>query len=286
MNRLIQAYERHARYLPAAADVLLVLGIAATAASLLWALVPTPQSAQWRPAPAVAQSTAVPAPAQFRLEPLLDAQLFGAYQADPEADLANAPETRLDLKLLGILAGEGPDDSRALIGGGSSEEKPFAIGDEIATATTLEAIYPDRVVLMRRGKAETLRLNKDQPSSYTPPTPAAPANGSAANEVGATLASVREQIMQDPSKASQFIRVQPVTQDGHMRGYRIYPGHDRQLFAAVGLRPGDVVTAVNGIQLDNAQKALQMLNDLSRANSLVLTVDRSGQLQTVNVSIN
>lgn len=283
MNRLVQAYERHGRRMPVAVNVLLVLALAATLARLAWALVPLPESARWRPAPALPVMTLTPAPSSFNLTSLLEANLFGVYQADPTTDLANAPETRLNLTLLGILAGYAAEDSRALIGDGS-DEKPYAVGDEVAAGTTLEAIYADRVVLMRRGKPETLRLNKDSPSNYSPAAAAAPA--APASEVGATLASVREQILQDPSKASQFIRVQPATQDGQMRGYRIYPGQDRQLFGAVGLRPGDVVTAVNGIQLDNAQRALQMLNDLSRANNLVLTVERGGQQQTVNVSIN
>ena len=54
----------------------------------------------------------------------------------------------------------------------------------------------------------------------------------------------------------------------------------------MGLRPGDLVTAVNGIQLNDTQTALQMLNDLSRAPNVTLTIERGGQVQTVNVSLN
>lgn len=285
LQRLSQAYERHARRLPLAVNLLLVGLIGLLLARLVWTLVPTPEAARWRPAPATPVAVTAAQP-PVNVEALLAANIFGVYQATPGADLANAPDTRLNLTLLGILAGRGPRDSRALISDGT-EEKPYAIGDDVARGATLEAIYPDRVILMRAGKAETLRLNKDEPSlggdvgqPVVVAAPPVPAEGSA------TLATARDQVLQDPSKASEFIRVQPATQNGQMKGYRVYPGRDRQLFNSVGLRPGDVVTAVNGIELDNAQKALQMLNDLSRSNSFVLTVERGGQVQTVNVSIN
>lgn len=288
LHKLTQAYERHGRRLPPVLNLLLIALIAVTLARLLWALVPTPEAARWRPAPAAPAPVAGPQNrGQVNLDTLLSARLFGIYQADPAAvDLENAPDTRLNLTLLGILSGRGDRDSRALISDGAGTEKPYAIGDDIARGVTLEAIYPDRVILMRNGKAETLRLNKDQPGSSAPTH--VPASDSAAVDSGTatTLSGVRDQVMQDPSKASEYIRVQPASQGGQLRGYRIYPGRDRELFNSVGLRPGDVVTAVNGIELDNAQKALQMLNDLSRASNFVLTIDRGGQVQTVNVSLN
>lgn len=284
LQRLFQAYERHVRWLPPALNLLLVAAIAMTLAHLAWSLVPTPATARWQPAPV--QATA---PASSRgpvsIDALLAAQLFGLYQAEPVAtDLNNAPETRLNLTLLGILAGRGEGDSRALIADGSGEEKPYAIGDDIARGVTLQAIYPDRVVLLRNGQAETLRLNKDQPGAASDtPVAVAPVGGTA---TATTLTAVRDQVLQDPSRAAEYIRVQPASQNGQMHGYRVYPGRDRELFNNAGLRPGDVVTAVNGIELDNAQKALQMLNDLSRANNFTLTVDRGGQTQTVNISLN
>ncbi|PPE72902.1 type II secretion system protein GspC [Solimonas fluminis] len=287
LHKLTAAYERYGRRLPPLANLLLLALIAATLARLAWTLLPVPEEGRWRPAPtAPVQPAAQAAPGPFNVERLVGASLFGSYQAVPgSADLNNAPETRLNLTLLGILADRGEQASRALISDGSGEEKPYAVGDDIARGVTLEAIFPDRVILMRNGKAETLRLNKDQPGSSVAATaPAGPA--SMDSGTAATLAAARDQILQDPSRASEYIRVQPASVNGQLRGYRVYPGRERGLFNDVGLRPGDVVTAVNGIELDNAQKALQMLNDLSRASNFALTVDRGGQAQTVNVTLN
>jgi general secretion pathway protein C len=46
------------------------------------------------------------------------------------------------------------------------------------------------------------------------------------------------------------------------------------------------VTAVNGVQLDDTQKAMQMLSDLSKAGSVSVVIDRGGQPQTINVTFN
>ena len=282
-QRVLQLYERHGRRLPPLAQLLLALLLGILAARWVWALIPVPETARWQP---VAAAPASPAP-QSRsgpdVEAIVAAQLFGPYQAQPVgADaLETAPDTRLSLTLMGILSGT-PEESRALIANSGGEEKPYAIGDDVVTGASLQAIFFDRVILSRNGQLETLRLNRDAPSAgggeYV--RPVAAAGGSA------MLGQIREQILTDPTKASNFIRVQPANVNGQLRGYRVYPGREREAFTESGLRPGDLVTSINGIQLDDNQKALQMLGDLSRAGSISVTVERGGQQQTLNFSFN
>jgi general secretion pathway protein C len=153
----------------------------------------------------------------------------------------------------------------------------------VISGTTLQSILPDRVVLARAGKLEVLRLDKDKESSasaYVPPAPAAAAPGSLG------LAQIRDQVLTDPNKAGDYVRVQAANKDGHLQGYRIYPGRDRSVFAQAGLKPGDLVTQVNGVQLDDASKALKMLSELKDVQQLNLVVERGGQSQVINVKMN
>jgi general secretion pathway protein C len=283
-------YERHGRLLPPVATLLLVVVLAWLLSQLLWALVPVPESARWQPPPVPPVQSAAAAAQPANLDRLIAAELFGAFAApaeDGESE-TEAPDTRLSLNLLGILAGD-DRESRALIGKSNGEEKPYAIGDTVISGVTLRSIFADRVILSRAGKLETLRLNKDAPSS---PQAVAARNETAATitpasaDTGQMLSQIREQIMSDPTKASNFLRVQPATVGGQQRGYRIYPGREREAFQQVGLRPGDLVTAVNGVQLDDNQKALQLLGDLSQANAVTLTIERGGQVQTLNLTLN
>ncbi|PXV66190.1 type II secretion system protein C (GspC) [Sinimarinibacterium flocculans] len=290
LQRAAQWYERHGRRLPPLANLALAIVVAWLLSKMVWALMPVPEAARWQPPPPP------PAPARAGRTPsagidrLLAAQLFGRYEAEaaPAGNVEDAPDTRLSLNLLGILAGA-DRESRALIGTSNGEEKPYAIGDTVVSGVKLQSIFADRVILSRAGKLETLRLNKDAPSSAQA---VAARNASAAAALPQTdantaqmLSQIREQIMSDPTKASNYLRVQPATVGGQQRGYRIYPGREREAFQQLGLRPGDLVTAVNGVQLDDNQKALQLLGQLSQANAISLTIERGGQVQNLNVTL-
>ena len=285
---LLRAYERHARSLPRIVEVVLVLLLAYTLAGLVWRLVPAPPGSAWQ-APREAPMPAGGAGAQGpNVDLIARAHLFGEVPLDANpalSELTEAPDTRLDLTLMGILAATADRGSRALIGASNGEEKPYAIGDDVVRGVRLQAIFPDRVILARGGQLETLRLDKDAPSRGSAPAPvaSAPAAGGS-TETSAMLANIRQELLSDPSRASEYIRIQPASSGGQLRGYRIYPGRDRSAFNAVGLRPGDLVTQVNGIQLNDANTALQMLGQLSQASSISVLVDRGGQQQVVNVN--
>ncbi|MGH8461448.1 MAG: type II secretion system protein GspC [Stenotrophobium sp.] len=277
---LALAYEQHSRWIVPAATALLVAAVACVAAQLVWALVPVPQAGQWRPAPAPAVIGTQTGP---DLDKIIAARLFGLYQAtvNPQ-DQQAAPDTQLNLTLLGIFAGTRKEDSRAVIAPQGGEEKPFAIGDDVVKGVNLQAIFPDRVILSRSGQLETLRLDRDKPNTGG----GFVASNDSSPNLSAQLTQIRQQILQNPDKAAEFLRVQPAMSGSQMTGYRIYPGPNPAIFNGSGLHPGDLVTSVNGIQLDNTQKALQMLNDLSNASSVSLVVNRGGQQQTINVSFN
>jgi len=285
MRSATALYARHGRLLPGLAAALFAILLGRALADLVWALVPVPEAARWRPPPPPADSR----PAQaVDVNAIANAGLFGRYQAAPasEASLLNAPETPLSLTLLGLLADDREQYSRALIATQGGDERAYAIGDDVARGVMLQAIFPDRVILSRGGRLETLRLDRDKPGSggtyeAPPPVAAAPDDSGA----GQQLARVRDEVLRDPAKASEYVRVQPANVGGQLKGYRVYPGRDRSAFTSAGLRPGDLITAVNGVQLDDPAKALQLLGDLSQAGQVNLVVERGGQSQNISINL-
>lgn len=279
--------DRYGRWLPPALNLLLLLLLAYLLAGLLWALVPTPAGAAWQPP--TAEISTQTGGKTFDAKAFAGAALFGRYQtpANPSVTaLANAPETQLNLQLLGILANRlVPQNSRAVVNGGSGGEKPFSLGDDISPGVLLKAIFPDRVVLSRKGRLETLRLNRDRPNSGGNVAPIAVDRGATGN-ASAKLSQIRNELLSNPTKAGDFIRVQPVAGPGGQGqlGYRVYPGPNRTAFTASGLHPGDLVTAVNGVPLSNPAETLQLLSQLSQASSVSLSIQRGKQSQTVNLN--
>ena len=283
-------YGRYGRVLPGVAAAVFAILLGRALADLVWAVVPVPEAARWRPPPPPA-SAARPAQS-VDINAIANAGLFGRYQAPAttEQSLLSAPETPLNLTLLGLLADDREQYSRALIGTQGGEEKAYAIGDDVARGVTLQAIFPDRVILARGGRLETLRLERDKAGAGGTAAAALPPVAAAAPDDGAgaqvqQLARVRDEVLKDPAKASEFVRVQPANVGGQLKGYRVYPGRDRSAFTQTGLRPGDLVTSVNGVQLDDPAKALQLLADLGQAGQVNLVVERGGQTQNISINL-
>ncbi len=284
------------------AALLLAVLLGLQLAKLIWLLVPAPEQGLWVPRPA--QSADAPAQRQqtstINIAAIQQAKLFGEYRPEAAVQQAqateDAPDTNLRLKLRGILAMENAADSRALIEQTRGELKAYAVGMPIPGGAELHSIYVDRVLLKRGGRLETLRLEKDEVVDTSPRNTAASSSsvralGGSAPRIldaatSAKLSTIRTELLNDPSKASQYLRVQPARSDGVMRGYRIYPGRNRDLFQQAGLRPGDIVTSINGVSLDDPSKSFQLLGDLSSAQQLNLQIERGGQLQSVSVNLN
>lgn len=278
---------RYGRALPGVVAAVFAILLGRALADLVWGLVPVPESARWRPPPP-ATSSARPASA-IDLNAIANAGLFGRYQAAPatEASLLNAPETVLNLTLIGLLADDREQYSRALIATQGGDEKAYAIGDDVARGVLLQAIFPDRVILLRGGQLETLRLERDKPGTGGTAAPAPPPVASSSDDDGAAaqLTRIRDEVLKDPAKASEYVRLQPANISGQLKGYRVYPGRDRSAFTSAGLRPGDLVTSVNGVQLDDPAKALQLLGDLGQAGQVNLVVERGGQTQNISINL-
>lgn len=277
-------YARNTGRITAVVTAVLVVVLARLAAEAVWALVPMPQAARWQPPPA-------PPPAMATRPPdansIAAASLFGHYQpaANPgAAALNNAPDTQLALTLLGIYAGSARD-SRALIATQNGDEEPYAIGDTVTPGVTLQAIFADRVVLSRNGRLETLRLDKDKQNAAGDGVALGPPPSDEDSEQLSGLARIRNEILMDPGKAQDYIRVQPVSNGGTVKGYRVFPGKNRDLFTDAGLRPGDLVTSINGVELSDTAKSMQLLADLAEVDDLTVVVDRGGQSQTIRVSL-
>ncbi|MCI0749481.1 MAG: type II secretion system protein GspC [Nevskiales bacterium] len=288
LHTLAGLYERHGRHLPPLSAVLFAILLGRTLADLTWSLVPVPESARWQSPPALPASAAHD-PDAMDVNTLINAQLFGHYQAVPaETALLNAPTTPLNLALLGLLADDRERFSRALIAVQNGDEKAYAVGDDVTRGVTLQAIFPDRVILSRNGRLETLHLVRDLPEGLSPTASAEPPTltPDQVPSGAAPLAQIREEVLRDPAKASEYVRVQPANVNGQFRGYRVYPGRERSAFSAAGLRPGDLVTSVNGIQLDDPAKVPQVLGDWMQAGQINLVIERGGQSQTLSINFN
>ncbi|HEU4529541.1 MAG TPA: type II secretion system protein GspC [Steroidobacteraceae bacterium] len=239
-----------------------------------------------QPAPVAALPAATPADSARRavdVQRILSAHLFGEAAAGAAVDPANAPQTSLTLVLAGTIAASDPKKGLGIIGETAQTAKVYSVGDSIAGAgVSLHAVYADRVILDRNGQLEALAL----PRQYKGGGTSAPAPqmtdsrpGAAGGQPPAFAERVRRMIAQDPGSVAEIMRPQPVFANGVQRGYRVYPGRNRQQFSKLGLRPGDLVMAINGTPLDDPARGMEIFRSMGSADQVRVIVERDGRPQ-------
>lgn len=270
--------------LPPWVSLLLVIGIGWQLANIIWMLIPGPAAGDPVAVPPGQVVVGGSEPVTADVQAIATAHLFGEAGADdappvveevPDEDLE---DTRLsNLQLKGTIASPEAAMSAAIVSDGNKEEKVYLIGDPIASGAKLHAVYTDRVVLNENGRLTNLRL----PEEYTE---AAPVRRTATRRRAATPAptqSIQTVVSQNVARLADVIRPTPYFVNGEQQGYRVYPGRDRRQFAALGLRPGDLIKDIDGQSLTDPAQAMEIFQSLGSADQVSVTVERNGQPEVI-----
>lgn len=274
--------------LPPWVALLLVAALAWQIARIAWMLVPGSALGDPVEAPPAAAGAAAPGRSAARadVQTIASAHLFGkaeAATAPPPAEVVHEDlaETRLNLALKGTIAATDPSQSAAIIAAAGRDEMVYSINDTVAPGTTLHAVYPDRVILNRSGALEALKLPKEFEESASPPVRRSVPTAERAPDPSPSIQAV---LTENVTKLADVIRPTPYFVGGEQQGYRVYPGRNRKQFAALGLRPGDLIKDVNGASLTDPQQAMEIFQSLGTADQVTVTVERNGQPQVLTLS--
>lgn len=298
--------------------ILLVWGVFALA-ELVWTFFPRstailpPESSILNPM----ESRSGSAPAEsVDLEAMVSWHLFGvAGQAAPVEDLSIVPvasdrdgiekgarDTRLSLKLRGIIAATGDGLGYAIIEH-KAKQDVYAVEDKlpVGNGVTLAKVMPGGVVLNNGGTYELLRLFEETgllgqlPAQQVKKPAATQADADDQAVIDARGGSgqaadigsnIRQQLYDNPQSLAEVVRVSAVRQNNTLKGYRIDPGKSTEQFTGLGFKAGDVVTSVNGINLDNPGNTMQLYQLMRSASEAVFDLERAGQSLTLTVNLN
>lgn len=209
---------------------------------------------------------------------LMNAHLFGQAAASP-VDARTAPATSMSLVLAGTIAADDPRKGFALIGDTAANARVYAAGAALPSGVRLHEVYRDRVIIDRGGALEALLLPRQAMSAGAPPpvsqTSAAPSPLLAAQQV----------IERNPDALNNIVRAQPVIVEGKARGVRVFPGSNSADFSRLGLRPGDLVTSINGTPLDDPNRAVEIFNTLQSLPEARVGVVRNGRPTEITVNM-
>lgn len=271
-----QWLERTSRTMPRVLAVVLIVAIAWEFVQITWLLLePKPDT---NPITITPSTTALSSkPKSVDVPAIVNAHLFGVAQAEAAQNPENAPPSQANLVLSAVFAAADPAKGMAIIGESAQNANVYAVGDAVRPGIRLHQVYFDRVILDRNGQLETLALPRELAAGMIN-RPAAPAPQ---NQVVENIRRIAET---NPAALAEIVRPQPVFANGVQRGYRVYPGRNRQQFARLGLQPGDLVLAINGTPLDDPQRAPEIFNTMGSADRVTVSVERNGQTQDLTLN--
>lgn len=230
-----------------------------------------------------------------------DWALFGTWQdqgnnGDDDKHV-DAPETRLQLELLGVFqTGDKEGRPGAIIAEQGNKGELYRVGDRVPGNAQLEEVYADRVILRRQGQLETLKLKapslsggiqaaesssgreesqkKGQPRRGPRGAPGDGPDDEQSSGDGPLSGDVEEQ-------RKRIIR--GLSLEGGDEGYVIGDGAPAQLLERAGLQSGDVIVSVNGHDVGNEEADLAALREYHEQGSAQVVIQRGDQRFTLSV---
>jgi general secretion pathway protein C len=222
-----------------------------------------------------------PPVARLNVAEIANGALFGSPKV-VESNAADARPTNIPLVLTGVIAVQDPRNGLAILGENAQAVKVYAVGDNVPGGVKLHSVYNDRVILDRNGSLESLALPR-QNNGALPTAP--PPSAAVLPQENPIAERMRQLVASEPGIISDIMRPQPVFAQGKQRGYRVYPGRNRQAFVRLGLRPGDLVTAINGTPLDDPSRGQEIFATIGTSSEAHVTVLRNGQPKDVTLNM-
>jgi len=201
---------------------------------------------------------------------------FGEVVALPLELLDDAPETTLDLKLIGIVS-----ESNATFKLPSGKDKAVKVGEEVMNNVTLTRTAKDFVTLDVNGEAQKLTLERvklGEKETTAKIMRAAPAAGSNSNiPTRADIENLFTQVQLIPS-----LEIMP-DKSTQMQGFRIKARSGADL-SKFNLKSGDILTRVGPIMLNSNKTNIKELADLvSSGAAQDYEVIRGGKPVTIRI---
>lgn len=190
----------------------------------------------------------------------------------------SAPETGLRLRLEGVLVGQRPEDSGAIVAGSNGETAYYRVGEMLPGNAELAEVEPSRILIRRGGRYESLTF--DEPDSET--LVAQAAEQPAESSPDAFLADARSMLDSQGVAALNAYGLRPVDDSG-AAGY-VYDGSSAML-NAVNLQAGDVITAINGQRLGDIEQDKSLLESWRGQAQVDIEIERDGSILTISYAI-
>jgi general secretion pathway protein C len=255
---------------------------------------------------ASAPTTLVRATAPVQLPAFLDAERLARFTglvlpAEPVADstktdLSSEPvRTSMRAKLLGTLQAAKAEWSLAsVLDMGAQRSVTVMAGDRLLTSQVLD-ILRDRVIVLNNGRREYVSADTgDGAGAPTLPTTTkvtepGGAWGAGIKALDATNYEVPrselDRAINNLNDVAMQARLVPAFKDGQAEGFKLFSIRPDSLYSKIGIQNGDVVTRINGLDMNDPAKALEVYTKLKDAPRIDVDIDRNGTIMRMTYNV-
>lgn len=222
-------------------------------------------------------------------------------QCDPNAEPV---ATSLGIKLLAVLVvGEGKDKRSSATVSSGNEVGVYAVGGEekFSPDTELLQVRPDRIIFRGKNCMEFAKLGESEAASiFGPPTDKLaskePAKGAtevrkdAESTVNMQDGKVQidqreiESALNNINQLFTEIRAVPNWENGKVNGMKVLSIKPGSVFAKLGLKRGDILSRINGIELD-VKQGFDTFTKLKDQKAFTLDLVRGGKTETIEYEV-
>lgn len=226
----------------------------------------------------------------FKTKAAQDALAAAAAVKDKAPEPPPMEQTKLQVRLWGTVAGEGIASYAVIEDLKDKKQSLYHINDEIQKAKVKD-ILREKVILTLNGKDEVLEMGeKASPPPNKPVFPPAPL-GSADQPQTMPSDNVRlarteiEEAMNDVNNLMKQARIRPHFTDGKPDGLTITGVRPDSIFTKLGLQSGDILTGVDGKEIQSVDDALKLYQSLKSSAGVSLQIKRRGETKNIGYSI-
>lgn len=200
-----------------------------------------------------------------------------------------------ELKLIGTYAGP---VGFAVFEKTSGEQDAFRVGQKVFEAGELISVEDGKARLSAGGTEVTFNVFREEvPSSISGMAEGAASDAGAGAPSGSRYTEkVSENSwvidqkavsasLNDMGRIMSDARLTPKVSDAGVEGFTVTEIKPSGVFDAIGIKDGDVLTKINGYEIDSPEKAVQVLSALRGQTSIDLDILRNGQPKSLHYTI-
>jgi general secretion pathway protein C len=209
-----------------------------------------------------------------------------------QTDISELNETNLKLKLWGTVSGEG-EKTYAVIEDQQKRLQNLYRENDSVMGATVKRILREKVILTVGGKDEVLAMEKTGSGKFSAKTSSPrPSRASAVSRYSTSQAQqislarqTVDEAMNDLNGLMDQAKIRPHFRNGKPDGLTISRIKRDSIFTQLGLRSGDIITGVDGQDIESVDDALKFYNQLKSSSSVTLQVRRRGRPKQIEYTI-